>query len=410
MEAVTPIPKIRAGNEFTFVWAISREGVAENLTAVEITDLKLTVCVGGLCAERVEVPFTIVDANKVRSSHLYERTGTYNLELTYKKSGVENEIDIEAFKIVSRTSEASDSSDFAVTSDMAIGFKGDKGDPFLYSDFTPEQLEALKVKGDAFEYSDFTPEQITELQKPATDAVIAVNESEALRLSAEITRGQNEQARVTAEGTRQQNETARQDSEDDREDAEALRLSAEITRGQNEQARITAEGLRVTAEGTRQTNTATAIQNANTAKGLANDAAALANTKAGLANDAATLANTKAGLANDAATAANNAAEAVAPSVINNEEVQAEVYNMLNARIAALEAIIAAGVYNYIQTDTLIGVNSLQYKGAELILTGTAAPAIVPDFVGQVFVNTTGGVTYTAKGIASAADWRQTSN
>ena len=45
--------------------------------------------------------------------------------------------------------------------------KGDKGDPFLYSDFTPEQLEALKVKGDkgdAFEYSDFTPEQLAGLK------------------------------------------------------------------------------------------------------------------------------------------------------------------------------------------------------------------------------------------------------
>ena len=28
------------------------------------------------------------------------------------------------------------------------GDKGDTGDPFLYADFTPEQLEALKVKGD----------------------------------------------------------------------------------------------------------------------------------------------------------------------------------------------------------------------------------------------------------------------
>lgn len=220
--------------------------------------------------------------------------------------------------------------------------------------------------------------------------------AEGLRTTAETTRQSAEGLRVTAETTRQGNETGRQT-------AEGLRVTAET-------ARHTAEGLRVTAEQTRQTNTGTAIQNANTATGLANDAAALANTKAGLANDAATLANEKAELANDAATAANDAAEAVAPSVINNEEVQAEVYNMLNARITALEAIIAAGVYSYIQADTLIGVNSLQYKGAELILTGTAAPAVAPDFVGQVFVNTTGGVTYMAKGIASAADWKQTSN
>ena len=27
------------------------------------------------------------------------------------------------------------------------GIQGEKGDPFIYDDFTPEQLEALKVKG-----------------------------------------------------------------------------------------------------------------------------------------------------------------------------------------------------------------------------------------------------------------------
>ena len=39
-----------------------------------------------------------------------------------------------------------------------------KGDPFLYEDFTPEQLEALKVKGDPFTYADFTPEQLEALK------------------------------------------------------------------------------------------------------------------------------------------------------------------------------------------------------------------------------------------------------
>ena len=51
-----------------------------------------------------------------------------------------------------------------------------------------------------------------------------------------------------------------------------------------------------------------ATENANTATGLANNAAELANTKAGLANGAAALANTKAGEANSAATSANTAA------------------------------------------------------------------------------------------------------
>lgn len=40
--------------------------------------------------------------------------------------------------------------------------KGDKGDPFLYEDFTPGQLDALK--GDPFTYKDFTPQQLAELK------------------------------------------------------------------------------------------------------------------------------------------------------------------------------------------------------------------------------------------------------
>ena len=49
--------------------------------------------------------------------------------------------------------------------------KGDKGDSFLYDDFTPEQLLGLKgdngdrgPQGDPFLYGDFTPEQLNGLQ------------------------------------------------------------------------------------------------------------------------------------------------------------------------------------------------------------------------------------------------------
>ena len=78
------------------------------------------------------------------------------------------------------------------------GAKGDKGEAFKYTDFTEEQLAALKgdkgdigltgpqgktgpvgpqgVKGDPFTYSDFTEEQIKELQKPATDAATKAQE------------------------------------------------------------------------------------------------------------------------------------------------------------------------------------------------------------------------------------------
>lgn len=83
------------------------------------------------------------------------------------------------------------------------GDKGDKGEPFYYSDFTTEQLASLKgepgytpikgvdyfdgdkgetgskgdtgEKGDAFTYEDFTNEQIEDLKKPAKDAAEIAN-------------------------------------------------------------------------------------------------------------------------------------------------------------------------------------------------------------------------------------------
>ena len=54
-----------------------------------------------------------------------------------------------------------------------MGLTGPQGEPFKYEDFTPEQLEALKVKGDkgdkgdAFTYADFTQEQLESLKGPA---------------------------------------------------------------------------------------------------------------------------------------------------------------------------------------------------------------------------------------------------
>jgi hypothetical protein len=50
------------------------------------------------------------------------------------------------------------------------GPKGEKGDPFVYDDFTPTQLEGLKgPKGDPFVYDDFTPAQLEGLKGPKGD-------------------------------------------------------------------------------------------------------------------------------------------------------------------------------------------------------------------------------------------------
>ena len=89
----------------------------------------------------------------------------------------------------------------------------------------------------------------------------------------------------------------------------------------------------------------------------------------------------------------------------------AEILNVLYAKIQALEAFIKASQYGNVTADQVDVVRNFNIWGkTNLIIEGTAAPAVVPDFVGQTFINTAAGVTYTAKGISSVADWKQTSN
>lgn len=101
-------------------------------------------------------------------------------------------------------------------------------------------------KGDAFTYEDFTEEQIANLQRPATEAAAALNETEQQRVA-------NERARQTAESARERHE--------------GNRILAEETREGNEQTREMAEVER-------QRNTQQAIAAANNAAAAANNAAA----------------------------------------------------------------------------------------------------------------------------------------
>lgn len=163
MDEICKGDKIRVGNDFIYAWIIERDGEIEDLTAV--SDLELTATVFN---KNIIFPFSKVDLNKlvIQCTHdLCDEMGVYNLELSYiPQNGRKCTIDIDAFEIVAKTAEASDSTYFTSTSDMAFAIKGDKGNPFTYADFTEAQLEALKVKGDPFTYDDFTPEQVEGLK------------------------------------------------------------------------------------------------------------------------------------------------------------------------------------------------------------------------------------------------------
>lgn len=149
--------------------------------------------------------------------------------------------------------------DAAVVEEM-VALPGEKGD-----------------KGDPFTYDDFTPEQIAELQRPATEAAAVANQA-AEKANKAATDIEALGVTLTAEEAKRESaESSRTSAESERAEAEALRESS------FSQMQTTLEGLI--------TDTRTATSNANTAAGNAENAATEANNSATLANAAADKAN-----------------------------------------------------------------------------------------------------------------------
>lgn len=141
-----------------------------------------------------------------------------------------------------------------------------------------EEMVALPgEKGDPFTYDDFTPEQIADLQRPATEAAAVANQAaeNANKATSDI---KALGVKLTAEEAKRESaESSRASAESERAEAEALRESS------FSQMQTTLEGLI--------TDTRTATSNANTAAGNAENAATEANNSATLANEAADKAN-----------------------------------------------------------------------------------------------------------------------
>lgn len=187
-----------------------------------------------------------------------------------------------------------------------------------------EEMVALPgEKGDPFTYDDFTPEQIAELQRPATEAAAVANQA-AEKANKAVTDIKVLGVTLTAE--------------------EAKRESAESSRASAESERAEAEVLRETSFSQMQTTLEGLISDTNTATSNAN-------TAAGNAENAATEANNSATLANEAADKANQVAQNVDGRVTSLEEKASQVYENL----AAIEA---SGETNpnkiYIDGETLI--------------------------------------------------------
>ena len=155
--------RIRIGNDFVYLWQISRLGQAEDLD--EAVNLRMTRYIGAFGGYPMEIPFHHVGNGLVRieiTPQIADRIGSYFFELRYELADMslsdedrKCRADINAFYIVSRSAQVGDVTEITGATDMLIGLRGE---PFRYEWFTPEQLALLAgpagPKGDSFSVSE----------------------------------------------------------------------------------------------------------------------------------------------------------------------------------------------------------------------------------------------------------------
>jgi hypothetical protein len=94
-----------------------------------------------------------------------------------------------------------------------------------------------------------------------------------------------------------------------------------------------------------------------------------------------------------------------------NELTEAEAIAKLFKEVDGIKALLAKLVTGEAWIDKLLIMSELNLFGStNLIIKATAAP--VPDFIGQIFINTTSAPYpgYIAIGTTSVSDWKQITN
>ena len=258
--------KIRIENTVGIIWQIKKDGTDHDMSGHTIKLWLYNSLTGDLLVPDFTVSKSVVTFLFAGDKQRY--TGVYSLKLQDTTDGFST-IDTDAFELVTRSALA-DGSDgnittetVQLTSEMQMAIKGDNGDSAYtvavrggFSGTEAEWLASLKGdKGDAFVYSDFTEDQILNLQKPAADAASDADAQTELCKTAtdaavkakieieanELNRKAAEDARKAAELEREANEALRKSTEEQRDAAEEQRKAAELERDAAEQQRKAAE-------------------------------------------------------------------------------------------------------------------------------------------------------------------------
>ena len=150
---------------FSLVYA---DGVADNTTpSTEDLDIQFAVNDGYLCASvnggEWQILMDMSDLGidltnyytKAEIDNALANLDTSNIDLSAYATKQELGAALLGYALKNHKHELSDING----ADNLKGEKGEKGDPFTYEDFTPEQLEALKGADGTMVFEDLTPEQ-----------------------------------------------------------------------------------------------------------------------------------------------------------------------------------------------------------------------------------------------------------
>ena len=86
------------------------------------------------------------------------------------------------------------------------------------------------------------------------------------------------------------------------------------------------------------------------------------------------------------------------------DKTNAQALALLSARLESVESLLRE-ITNGYYFDELVA-RKLKVQGSELIKTGSGAPSVQPDFLGQLYIDTTNQKSYTGCGIDAVSNWK----
>ena len=428
--------KIRFGNDIPIAWTINRNDQPEDFTGKE---LRLTM-IG--TSGTTEVTDYTVEGNVLRWMFWgkdQHKPSTYHFCLV-ENGGEEGMFTIDTcdvLRLVGRSCAADDcDGPFTVQITSNIDDKGVTCSSVItvpanglsayeiavmhgFEGSEEEWLASLKgEKGDAFTYSDFTPGQIADLKKPAVDAAKDAAEAAEKARTAATEAGKaagtaNQAATNASEAAKQATEakaaadeaatTAVQAATNAAKINQAIqaeetkRVTAERSRVSAETSRVKAEESRVSAEQTRQTEFSQIRQQAETAVSNADAAAAAANEAA--ENIEQSLSD-KQDKTDEALQTSDKTVVGAINELLSSGKVSGEVIAQALAELYAKVMGLGSVVDNmgHLRARRLTLDNFPEICGTPMYSSGEGAPSVPPEVPFQEYYDVTNKKFYKAQG------------